>query len=57
MVSNFSTYNTTIHTNVSSGAHTLSLWALTPSITFQKLVINLGGVRDSYMGPPESVRV
>jgi len=57
MVSNFSTYNVTMHPIVASGAHTLNLWAVTPAITFQKVVLNLGGLRDSYMGPPESVRV
>jgi len=57
MVSNFSTYNITTHPIMASGAHTLNLWAVTPSITFQKLVLNLGGLRDSYLGPPESLRV
>ena len=57
MVSNFSTYNVTMHSIMASGAHTLSLWAVTPAITFQKVVLDLGGLRDSYLGPPESVRV
>jgi hypothetical protein len=56
MVSNFSTFNSSSFSNVAQGAHTLNLWALTPSITFQKVVINFGGLRDSYMGPPESQR-
>jgi len=57
MVSNFSTYNTTVHPNIAGGAHTLNLWAVTPSITFQKVVVDFGGLRDSYLGPPESLRV
>ncbi|KAM0544395.1 hypothetical protein ACHAPJ_011858 [Fusarium lateritium] len=36
------------------GAYTLRIWALLPNILIQKIVINLGGVRDSYLGPPES---
>lgn len=57
MVSNFSTWNSTQFSSIAAGAHTLNLWALTPSITFQKVVVNLGGLRNSYLGPPESVRV
>jgi hypothetical protein len=37
--------------------HTLKLWALEPAVVFEKVVVNLGGVRPSYLGPPESPRV
>lgn len=56
MVSNATTYNTTQHT-ISEGAHTLNLWALEPGLTFQKIVLDFGGLRQSYLGPPESVIV
>jgi hypothetical protein len=36
------------------GAYTLRIWCLLPSIVVQKVVIDLGGVRASYLGPPES---
>lgn len=39
------------------GAYTLEVWCLLPSIIVQKVVVNLGGVRPSYLGPPESFLV
>ncbi len=39
------------------GAYTLRIWALLPSIIVQKIVVDLGGVRPSYLGPPESFLV
>lgn len=47
---------TTTH-NVGVGSHVLSIWAVEPGVVFQKIVMNLGGVRASYLGPPESFRV
>ena len=48
--------NTTTH-SVSTGEHTLNLWLLEPGLVFQRIVVNFGGVRASYLGPPESMRV
>ncbi|KAM7194365.1 kinesin-like protein 6 [Rhypophila sp. PSN 637] len=39
------------------GAYTLRFWALMPGIVVQKIVIDLGGVRPSFLGPPESFLV
>ncbi|KAI0422852.1 hypothetical protein F5X98DRAFT_360489 [Xylaria grammica] len=39
------------------GAYTLRVWGLAPSVIVQKIVIDLGGVRPSYLGPPESFLV
>jgi hypothetical protein len=39
------------------GRHVIKLWRVTPGVVFQRLVLNAGGARPSYLGPPESPRV
>jgi hypothetical protein len=47
-------YTTTSFAVPKEGAYKLRVWALMPGVVVQKVVVNLGGVRPSYLGPPES---
>ncbi|HEY6338667.1 MAG TPA: glycosyl hydrolase 115 family protein, partial [Candidatus Sulfotelmatobacter sp.] len=44
------------HSLASAGYHTLKFCMVDPGVVLEKLVLNLGGVRASYLGPPESYR-
>lgn len=38
------------------GVHKLKVWELEPAMVLTKIVLDFGGVRQSYLGPPESYR-
>ena len=46
----------TRHTLGRPGQHVLKFWLVDPAVVLQKIVIDAGGERPSYLGPPESYR-
>ncbi|MDE1146463.1 MAG: glycosyl hydrolase 115 family protein [Azospirillaceae bacterium] len=45
------------HAVATAGFHTVKVWMVDPAFVLQKLVLDLGGLRPSYLGPPESARI
>lgn len=45
----------TIHNIPQSGPHTLRVELLDPGMVLEKVVINAGGVKNSHLGPPETL--
>lgn len=43
-----------VHGKLAAGQHRLKVWMVDPGVVFQKFVLDLGGLKPSYLGPPES---
>jgi len=56
-VSNNANIQTTTHNVNKAGVHTIKYWMISPGVVLQKLVLDCGGLKPSYLGPPESARL
>lgn len=45
---------TSTHTINKDGVHVIKYWMISPGVVLQKLVLDCGGLKPSYLGPPES---
>jgi hypothetical protein len=45
----------TKHINIAAGKHRLYFWMMQPGVVLQKLMIDFGGLKPSYLGPPETI--
>ncbi len=53
-VENNSRVATSTHVLDKPGYHTLKFWMVDPGVVLQKIIVNCGGLKPSYLGPPES---
>ena len=54
MVADNVTIGVTRHHLANAGEHVLKYWLVDPGVVLQRIVVDAGGLRPSYLGPPES---
>lgn len=42
------------HKISTAGNHTLKIWMVDPGVVLEKILVDLGGLKPSYLGPPET---
>ena len=53
-VSNNARFGNSSHMVSKPGYHNFRIWMIDPGVVLQKIILDLGGVKLSYLGPPES---
>ncbi len=53
-VSDNARFSKSTHSLNTPGYHTLKIWMVDPGVVIQKIIVDTGGLRESYLGPPES---
>jgi hypothetical protein len=48
-------HSATTHVVAAPGLHVLKVWMVDPGVVLQRIVVDRGGMRESYLGPPESL--
>ncbi len=46
-----------VHPVAAPGRHVLKFWMIDPGIVLERVVVDMGGERPSYLGPPESLHI
>ncbi|TMI68913.1 MAG: glycosyhydrolase [Bacteroidetes bacterium] len=54
-VSNNIIVKSTNHQISKAGKHIIKYWMVDPCVVLQKMVLDLGGLKPSYLGPPETI--
>jgi hypothetical protein len=53
-VSDNARFSISNHKITAPGYHTLKIWMVDPGMVLQKIILNTGGLKPVYLGPPES---
>lgn len=44
------------HKTTRAGEHVIKIWMVDPALVLERIVLNTGGLKPTYLGPPESIR-